>query len=471
MLAAGRTRTLAVGLSAGFIAYLDTTVLIVAFGRIVESFPDSSPSAGTWVLDAYFIVFASLLVPGGRWADQFGHRNMFAIGVGLFVFSSAGCAFAPTLGALIAARVAQAVGGALMGPASLGLILPCFKRESRATAVSLWGASAALAAALGPAVGGFLADAGGWRSIFLINVPIGLAVLAGLRNVENRREESASQLIGGTTIVLTAAGAGALTAGIIEGPSWGWCQGRTLLFLTAGVVLLAGAIFRIAWHNSPQLTRDFDKVRFFAANAASTIFGAGFYGLLLVTVLYLTAYRHYSTFQAGMAMTPICLAAAVAAIPAGKIADYWGHRWVVLPGCWLFVVGNLLFWVYATSEAGFAVHWLTGLVLCGIGIGCVLPVLASAAIDAMPGELLGTANAFNSMLRQFGAALGTATVGTILAERSSRLPIDVGDFRNAWVFLATLSIATMPLALRLIRPAWQPSELPTASTVERSLPP
>lgn len=176
------------------------------------------------MLDAYFIVFAALMVPGGRWADQFGSRNVFAIGVSTFIQSSVGCAVAPTLGALVAARAAQAVGAALMGPASLALILPYFGRGSRATAVSLWGTSAALAAALGPPLGGFLADTVGWRGIFLINVPIGLAVLAGLRNVDNRGDAVAGQLVNTSAIVLIASGVGALTAGILEGPSWGWGQ-------------------------------------------------------------------------------------------------------------------------------------------------------------------------------------------------------------------------------------------------------
>ncbi|WP_134430531.1 MFS transporter [Mycobacterium ulcerans] len=473
VLVTGRVRALAVELTAGFIVYLDTTVLLVAFGAISASFPEASSSARSWVLDAYFIVFAALMVPGGRWADQFGSRNVFAIGVSTFILSSVGCAVAPTLGALVAARAAQAVGAALMGPASLALILPYFGRGSRATAVSLWGTSAALAAALGPPLGGFLADTVGWRGIFLINVPIGLAVLAGLRNVDNRGDAVAGQLVNTSAIVLIASGVGALTAGILEGPSWGWGQRRTLLLLIAGAILLAAAMVGVARHHRrAEPIHDFDKGRFFAANAATAIFGAGFYGLLLAVVFFLTSHWHYSTFEAGLAMMPIFVAAALAAIPAGRIADARGHRWAVIPGCWVFALDVFLFWLLTTSRADYASRWLPGSILCGIGIGCVMPVLASAAIDAMPGQLLGTANALNSMLRQFGAALGTAAVGTLLVERSGHSPIDVGSFRVVWAFLGTLAIATIPFALRLIRPAWQrPVEEPQPAAAECASPP
>src|SRR5436190_21956100 len=219
---ARRWKVLLVTSVAVFMGFLDVTIVNIAFPDIRSSFPDSSLAGLSWVLNAYNVVFAALLVPAGRVADIVGRRRMFFIGLLTFLAASAVCGAAGSVEMLVAARVVQAAGGAILVPTSLGLLLPEFPLEQRATATALWGATGAVAAATGPALGGVLVDATSWRWVFFVNLAIGLPALIPARRLLRESREPQTPFPDMLGAILLAGGVAALALGIGQGPRWGW---------------------------------------------------------------------------------------------------------------------------------------------------------------------------------------------------------------------------------------------------------
>ena len=213
-----------------FMSSLDLFIVNIAFPAIAKHFGGASLGSLSWVLSAYAIVFAALLVPAGRWADAFGRKRAFLLGLGIFVAASAACALAPSVGFLIGARVVQAAGGALMLPTSLGLMLPEFEPHERHVAIGAWAATGGIAAAAGPPLGGLLVQAD-WRLVFLVNIPVGLLGLGfGLRTLAERRERNAARpdVLGALALIVAI---GALVVAIVKGQEWGWGSASILALL------------------------------------------------------------------------------------------------------------------------------------------------------------------------------------------------------------------------------------------------
>src|SRR4051812_13861384 len=246
-----RWQVLLVTAAAMFMAFLDVTIVNVAFPSIREEFPETSLAGLSWVLNAYNIVFAALLVPAGRLADLVGRRRVFFWGLALFLIASAACGLAWSAGALVAARVVQAAGGALLVPTSLGLLLPEFPLERRATATALWGATGAVAAAAGPSLGGVLVAWQGWRAVFFVNLLIGLPALLPARRLLRESREPRTAFPDALGAVLLAAGVGALALAIVQGPEWGWGSARIVGAFVASAVLLAAFLLRATRHPAP----------------------------------------------------------------------------------------------------------------------------------------------------------------------------------------------------------------------------
>jgi len=249
-----------------FMSFLDVTIVNVAFPDIERSFSDSSRADLSWVLNAYNIVFAALLVPAGRLADLLGRRRMFLTGVVGFLVASVLCGIAASAELLVAARVLQAAAGAILVPTSLALLLPEFPVERRATAVAIWSATGAVAAALGPSLGGVLVDEAGWRWVFFLNVPIGLAALLPARRLLRERRDPAGVLPDAVGSALLVAGVGALALGIVKGPEWGWESARVIGSLAAGAVLIPAVVLRSARHRAPVVELGLFRVRSFAVS-------------------------------------------------------------------------------------------------------------------------------------------------------------------------------------------------------------
>lgn len=280
-------RVLMVACFGAFLAFLDATIVNVAFPSIRESFPDTSIGELSWVLNAYNIVFAAFLIVCGRLTDLLGRRRAFVGGVLLFTVASALCGAAPSVELLIAARVLQALGAALLVPASLALVVEAFPGKRRSHAIGLWGASAAVAAGLGPPIGGALVELGGWRWAFFVNLPFGVVALwAARRQLVESRAPGRRTMPDLRGAALLAGALALLNLGITKGSDWGWASGGVLGALGATVVLLGLFALSSQRHASPLLDPVLLRLPSFRVASAATIMaGFGFYAYLLTNIL------------------------------------------------------------------------------------------------------------------------------------------------------------------------------------------
>jgi len=443
----GHRGAVAVACAGAFVAFLDTTIVNIAFPDIAASFPEASRGLLSWVLDGYFVVIAALLVPAGGLADRFGHRRVFLAGVAAFTAASLLCAVAPSLGLLIAFRVLQGVGAALIAPASLAIVLDSFPVERRSTGVGLWGAAAAAAAAVGPTLGGALVELSDWRLVFLVNLPLGAAILlAGRRLPEPKVADSRLPDLPGAGLL--ALGLATLTLGIVEGNDWGWASAGTLACFAAAALLLTAVVWRSRTHPRPIVEPELFAHRSFAlGNLGTILFAAAFFSLILGNVLFLTQIWGYSVLQAGAATLPGPLLSTVVAGPAGRLADRFGHRAVIVPGAIVFAAGV---WVLgsAGAEPDWLGLWLPGALLTGIGIGLAFPTLGAAAVRDVPVDRFATASAVNAAFRQVGAVLGTALLVAIVGDPESlSAALSASDDGYLFAMIAALASGVAALAL------------------------
>jgi EmrB/QacA subfamily drug resistance transporter len=413
-----------------FVASLDLFIVNIAFPDLERDFAQTGLAGLSWVLNAYAIVFAALLVPAGRWADALGRKRTFLAGLVVFTSASALCALAPSVGVLIAARVLQAVGAAAMVPTSLGLLLPAFPASERHVAIGVWAASGGVAAAAGPPLGGLLVEAS-WRWVFLVNVPIGLvALIAGARVLREIRDPATARpdLLGAAGVT---AGIGALVVAIVQGPSWGWAGGRVLGLFALAALLVAGVAVRSTRHPAPIVEPHLLRVRSFSvAVAAAGLFFAGFAAMLLGTVLFLTGPWHDSVLRAGLELAPGPATAALCSIPGARLGARIGHRATGLAGAALFTLGGLWWLTHLGSAHDYAWGFLPGLLVGGAGVGLVNPALTGAAAASLPPERFATGAAVLTMGRQIGTALGVAVLVALLGS-----PATAGDFDPGWMLM------------------------------------
>src|SRR3954454_11558235 len=301
-----RWKVLLVTAVAVFMAFLDVTIVNVAFPSIHEDFSGVSVAGLSWVLNAYNIVFAALLVRAGRLAGLLGRRRIFFVGMGLFLLASALCGLAPSAEFLIGARLIQAAGAALLVPTSLGLLLPEFPLERRASATALWGAVGGVAAATGPSLGGLLIHWSGWRLVFFVNLVFAAAAwIPARRLLRETRDPDRGAVPDALGIALLAGGVGLLSLGIVEAPSWGWGSARVIGAFVLAAVSLAVFVWRSATHPHPVLELSLFRVRSFAVACTGVfVFSLGFYAVLLANILFLTGVWDYSVLHAGVAVTP-----------------------------------------------------------------------------------------------------------------------------------------------------------------------
>ncbi len=453
---AATATVVAVTSMAGFIAFLDSTIVNIAFPSIHEDFSSWSLESLSWIINIYNIVFAALLVPAGRYADRFGRRLLFVVGLGLFAVTSLACAMAPNAGFLIAFRGLQAVGAALIVPSALALLLPAFPESRRGVAVSLFAATAALAAGIGPALGGFLIDISDWRLVFAVNVPIGVVtMLAAVLRLDEAKESAGRFYPDTIAVVCSAGGFGLIALGIVKGNDWGWTDPRTAGALVAGAVLLVVVARRCVTHPAPLIEARILLDRTIAAASASTfVFAAAFYAYLLTNVLFLTSVWHYSTLRAGLAMTPAPLFSTLAARPAGMLYDRFGGRYIASTGAVLVGAGLLCYALLAHAHADFLIGWLPGAVVSGIGVGMVWPSLATGSVQGVTGERFATATAFNSALRQLGGVIGIAACVSYLSARAGSNPLT--SFHVVWAVAAAVCVVSAAFAVGLRRPTATP---------------
>jgi EmrB/QacA subfamily drug resistance transporter len=455
-----------------FLAFLDATIVNVAFPSIRESFPDASISNLSWVLNAYNIVFAAFLVPFGRMSDLIGRRRAYVWGILLFTVASVICALSPSVAFLVGARVIQALGAAMLVPASLALVVAAFPAERRTHAVGLWGASAALASGLGPPIGGLLVELGDWRWAFLVNLPFGIAgwVIARRSLVESRAPGRRTLPdLGGAALFALALGL--LTLGIVQGGEWGWTSWAIIGCFVVAAVLLVLFVFSSRRHRSPLLDPELLKIRAFkVGNVATVAAGMGFYAYLLTNILWLSYVWGYSVLRAGMALVPAALIAAVVAAVLGPIAAKRGYRTFIVPGALVWAAGYVWYATQVGTTPAFLTEWLPGQVLSGIGVGMTLPLLGSATLAAVPGGRYATASAVASSTRQMGGVLGIALLVVIIGTPTPATSVD--SFRQGWWMSVAcfLAVAVISIFLGRIQPASEEPVDPASRRIEVHLP-
>jgi EmrB/QacA subfamily drug resistance transporter len=437
-----------------FMASLDLSIVNVAFPALERSFSHASRPTLAWVITAYSIVFAALLVTAGRSADRLGRRRIFFAGVLVFSAGSALCGLAPSVGLLVAGRVAQGAGAALLLPSSLGLLLEAFPAEKRSQTVALWGGVGALAVATGPSLGAALISAGGWRLAFYVNLPVALIAWAlGRRVLPSDRPRTISAHPDYLGVALISATLAGLVLAISEGPDWGWLNWRVVGAAAASVLLGFAFVSRCAHHSEPVLDLQLFRARSFSvSNAAAFVYSMGFFAMLLGNILFLTGVWHYSILRAGLAVTPGPMVVACVAGPAGKLATRIGFRPVIVTGSLLFATGLAWFAAVVGAEPHYLSQWLPGTLIIGLGIGLTFPILSAAAVSSLPATRLAVGSSVNQTARQVGGAVGVAVLVAVLANPATpqaALP----HFRHLWLFSCAMAIATGAISL-LLPPAW-----------------
>jgi EmrB/QacA subfamily drug resistance transporter len=435
-----------------FLVSIDTTVLFAAFGAMRDGFPGSTSADLSWVLNAYTVIYAALLVPAGRLADVHGRKRVFQVGLTLFLVASAACGAAPSVGLLVAARALQAVGAALLTPSSLALVLGAFPAEKRAIAVSLWGAVSGLAAALGPSVGAGVVDALGWRWAFFLNLPLGtLALWRGRSRLTEWRNDGLSATVDVPGIALLIMAVGALAFAIVQFEALGWrspvVQGSTVAGVAALLAFVAWA--RRAAHPAVDLSL-FDDRTYRYVNAATLVFGIAFAMMFFGFFFFTMQVWHYPLPLAGLAVTPGPLLVVPVAVLSGRLAARVGHRPLLVTGSLIYAVGGLWFYLRAGPEPDYLGTWLPGLMFTGTAVGMVLPSLSGAAVAKLAPARFGIGSAVNQAIRQIGSVLGVAATVALVGHASPQL----ADFRQLYALHITLALLTALLCLRVdTRPA------------------
>lgn len=443
-----------------FMASLDLSIVNVAFPALARSFRSASRPELAWVITAYAIVYAALLVTAGRTADRLGRRKVFFIGLGVFTVGSALCGLAPSLALLIAGRTAQGVGAALLLPASLGLLLEVFSAEARSQAVALWSGVGALAVATGPSLGAVLISAGGWRWAFFVNVPVGaVAALLGRRVLPRDQATERTPSPDYPGVVLVTASLAGIVLAISEGSGWGWADPRVLGAAAGGLVLGGLFIRRCLRHPEPVLDLGLFAHRSFSvANAATLVYAMGFFAMLLGNILFLTGVWHYSILRAGLAVTPGPLVVAVVSGPAGKLATRHGFRRILMPGFAVFAAGLAWYATQVGPHPEYLARWLPATLVTGLGIGLTFPVLGAAAVASLHSSRFAVGSAVNQTSRQVGGALGVAILVAILGSAASA-GVALEHFRHLWAYSAAMALLAGLIA-GLLRPQPAPAGSP-----------
>ena len=409
-----RALTVLVVTLAQFMAVMSTSSVSVALPTIGRDVQASSTSL-EWIVDAYVIVYASLLIAGGVLSDRRGRKGMFMIGVTLFGLGSLVSGLAPTVGWLIGGRVVQGLGPAIVTPTSLAIISATFDDpRERATAIGVWSSGSGLALALGPAVGGLLVVAIGWRSVFLLNVPLAVVIIVlGKRLIPLIPRTRAGTGFDWTGAFLTTLGVGLLTFGLIEGPGRGW--GSALIVGSFVLAALGLAVF-VAWESrrtAPLIDVSlFRRAPFTVANLAGLTVFFAFIGVIVYLSAYFQQVQGRSALGAGLAVLPIGTGFFVSAQLSGRIVGRLGPRLPMVLGlglCGVAMIGLLRL----RSDSPISEVWWD-LLAVGFGGGLSLTPMTATAMAAVRSERAGMASAVHNSMRQVGQALGVAVLGSLV---------------------------------------------------------
>ena len=386
-----------------------------------------------------------MLIPAGGLADTHGRKRVFLIGGVIFLAASAACGLASSVGWLVAARVLQAFGAALLTPASLSIVLAAFPQNKRAVVVSLWGAVGGLAAAVGPSAGSFVIDQFGWQWAFYINLPIGgYALWRGVSSLTESVSSSERRRVDIVGMALLMLAVGSITLAIVEfeAPTWS----RTELAAMSLTGIIAALVF-IVWARrvkNPLVDLAlFEHQTYRYINLATLSFGIAFSMMFLTFFFYVMNIWHFSLPMAGLAVTPGPLLVMPTAIVTGRLATRLGHRPFLVGGSVLYAISSVWFYFVPGNEPNYLMHWLPGLVISGIAVGLVLPSLSAAAVSRLPIAHYAVGSAVNQATRQIGSVLGVALTVALVGHAA----LQRSDFDALYIVHGTLALLTGLLCL------------------------
>jgi DHA2 family methylenomycin A resistance protein-like MFS transporter len=428
------------------VVLLDVSIVNVALQRISDGL-GGKVSDLQWIVDAYTLAFASFLLSAGTAGDRYGNKEVFGTGFVVFTLASIFCGTATSLAMLVAARVLQGMGAALIIPCSLTLLNHAFDDPvQRAKAFGWWAGSGGVSVAAGPVIGGLLVHTFGWRSIFFVNVPIGLtALLLTIRYIREERPLRSRSIDLAGQVVSTLALA-ALTTILIEGVNWGWLSSG-IVGLTVSFCLLALLFLVIEIRQSdPMLPLTlFHSVQFSVAASLGLLLSFSFYGLIFTLSLYFQQVRHYTPLKTGLAFLPVTGLLTTVNILAGRLAAKRGMRFPIVVG--FTIAGICFFWLgFATNETAGYANILLPLLGIGAGVPLILPPVTSALLASVDRSQVGLASATLNAGRQIGAAAGVAVLGSLLSAYHSF----VAGFRVAMIVSGVVYIIGTSLAIRFM---------------------
>jgi EmrB/QacA subfamily drug resistance transporter len=433
------------------VANLDLFVVNVALPNMSSSLDGASLSSLSWVLNGYAVIFAALLVPAGSFADRTSPRSAYLLGMAVFTVASALCAIAPTVWFLVAARLVQAAGAATLMPASLGILLTTAPPERRGSAIRNWAAISGLAAAIGPVIGGALAQID-WRWVFLINLPVGVATVIVGRNALVKASRPAdgggSDLFGAAVLTV---GIGGIALGLVKAQDWGWTSPQVIGSFVVSVLLLALFVWRSARHSSPVLPLDLLKLPAMRpAMLANLLFAVAFGAMLLSLALWCEQVWGWAALRTGLAIAPGPLMVPLLSPYAGVLVRRFGAGVVSILGCVLFGVG-LAWWIAGmnATDHDYLAGMLPGLLLTGVGVCFTMPTLIGAAVSRLPAASFSTGSAVVTMARQFGAVLGVAGLVAVLGHAHGPSAA-ARAFDHGWEFTLAGTVAAVAASCLLL---------------------
>ena len=400
-----------------FMAALDNLVVTTALPVIRASF-NASLGELEWIVNAYTLTFAVLLLTGAALGDRFGRKRLFIIGLAIFTAGSAVAALSSTVTVLIVARAVQGLGGAIITPLSLTILSAAVPKERRAVALGAWGGIAGLAIAIGPLVGGAISEGLAWQAIFWINVPIGLIAIpmAFTRLTETHGPSSRLDLAG---LGIVSAGLFAIVWGLVRGNELGWTSAEIVASLGVGFVLIAAFVAWEARAAEAMLPlRLFRSRTFSAANIVSLLMTFGMFGSIFLLAQFFQVVQHYSPFQAGLRTLPWTIMPVFVAPIAGLISSRTGTRPLLVLGMSLQAIA--LAWLSVVSTP--TVEYLTivpAFLMAGIGMGLFFAPIANVVLSAVRPDEEGKASGANNAIRELGGVFGVAVLASIFAANGS----------------------------------------------------
>ena len=444
-----------------FMIMLDNTVVNVALPSIQRDL-DTGLSELQWIVTGYALSFAALMLIGGKLADAYGRRLIFVVGIVVFTAASLWCGLADSGDALIAARVVQGIGAALMNPATLSIIAATFPPRERGMAIGIWAGVSALALAIGPLVGGLLTEHLSWHWIFFVNVPVGVLAVAASFLLISESKDDTHESLDLPGLATSALGLFALTYGLIEANAYGWTSARIVGSFVVAVVSLAAFLTIERRRRSPMLDLTlFRSGTYAGANLAMLLVALAMFGVFFFVSLYMQNVLGYSAVQAGAAFLPMTILIILVAPVAGKLSDRHGSRWLMSVGM-VLLSAQLVYFSQLGTDATFW-NLLPALLVGGLGMAMTMTPTAAAAVRAVPVEKSGVGSAVLNAMRQVGGSVGIALMGAIVAhEASGRSPIEgfMAGFERALLVAAAIAFVGSLVAFALVRQEEHHEEAP-----------